>query len=595
MAPAISTELVESLLNASEEADATAIAANAMEEHVDSEDPHSAVNGESSKTTTSSNKKNQKKMQKKKQTGKQKEKQKNMLTQALVDLHFPWTAVNRPEVGRCAIAARSIKAGEVVVAEQAVAFVPRSQSRQMVCHECCGQVYLTEMFECPGCKYSVFCKDCKDEAAQRHKGWCRGFSAVNEIAKASHCDEDLLHLVLELALQHHHISETVGGLENGHSKAGVVKGGIIYPSYEDAICLKTHKDKINAGWKSSVRKGCQLLLDEAVKENGSHKVNFSADALETLAALVNTNSHGMGANGRGIHNTDLAVGIFPFVSVLNHSCRPNCCFASDGRVMYVRAVEDIPKGTELCLSYINLYEPRGVRQRQLAATKYFLCCCQRCSEPFASSIDRYLEGCICTVRGCGGVVVKASSFHELELTSGSFTPASWECDRCSRILDPNTLGGPPKPSSLGEYPWLLVSKAEQKLADALHVYSERRFKDARVLLEQYVDEFTGKLHPLNVLLFDALTPLMNCCRNMGDAAEGSRVCRNILTCMEKVVSGSSLELANFYFCLGEMYLQRSDGPGSNVMKKHNRKLAQENFQHVRDIRKICLGEASLPE
>jgi SET and MYND domain-containing protein len=45
---------------------------------------------------------------------------------------------------------------------------------------------------------------------------------------------------------------------------------------------------------------------------------------------------------------------------------------------------------------------------------------------------------------------------------------------------------------------------------------------------------------------------------MGDAAEGSRFCHIILECLEKVMPNLSLELANFYFCLGEMYSERAE-------------------------------------
>jgi hypothetical protein len=59
--------------------------------------------------------------------------------------------------------------------------------------------------------------------------------------------------------------------------------------------------------------------------------------------------------------------------------------------MYVRATQDIAKDSELCVSYINLYETRGVRKQNLADTKHFDCSCPRCSEPLISSIDRFLE------------------------------------------------------------------------------------------------------------------------------------------------------------------------------------------------------------
>lgn len=41
--------------------------------------------------------------------------------------------------------------------------------------------------------------------------------------------------------------------------------------------------------------------------------------------------------------------------------------------------------------YINLLEPRRVRARQLADSKFFACGCARCSSPLAASTDRFLE------------------------------------------------------------------------------------------------------------------------------------------------------------------------------------------------------------
>ena len=85
-------------------------------------------------------------------------------------------------------------------------------------------------------------------------------------------------------------------------------------------------------------------------------------------------------------------------------------------------------------------------------------------------------------------------------------------------------------------------------------------------------------HPLHVLLFDALTPLMNCCRVLGDAEGGVRVCRNIINSLEKVVNGPSLELANFYFCLGEMYSERADSSDiSPVLAKRYKRLVSDIF------------------
>lgn len=87
-------------------------------------------------------------------------------------------------------------------------------------------------------------------------------------------------------------------------------------------------------------------------------------------------------------------------------------------------------------------------------------------------------------------------------------------------------------------------------------------------------------HPLHVLLFDALTPLMNCCRVLGDAEGGAKVCRMIINCLEKVLNGPSLELANFYFCLGEMYSERADSVDLSpiLAKRYKKQVSPFSFQ-----------------
>ena len=54
----------------------------------------------------------------------------------------------------------------------------------------------------------------------------------------------------------------------------------------------------------------------------------SPQQLLHLAAVVNSNSHGVGAQGQ--QNTDLGVGLFPATAMLNHSCRPNCAYMVAG-------------------------------------------------------------------------------------------------------------------------------------------------------------------------------------------------------------------------------------------------------------------------
>jgi len=106
-----------------------------------------------------------------------------------------------------------------------------------------------------------------------------------------------------------------------------------------------------------------------------------------IAAKINTNSHGMLAVER---RRTLAIGLFPTVSLANHSCEPNMyyspyretpdpsdlCETRAYTKMVLRAVRDIKVGEELTLSYIDTNETRETRQRLLKAEKHFHCQCK---------------------------------------------------------------------------------------------------------------------------------------------------------------------------------------------------------------------------
>ena len=54
-------------------------------------------------------------------------------------------------------------------------------------------------------------------------------------------------------------------------------------------------------------------------------------------------------------------------------------------------MRDIKAGEQLTVSYTNITEPRKIRAAELRATKHFVCACERCTEPLATSIDASLE------------------------------------------------------------------------------------------------------------------------------------------------------------------------------------------------------------
>ncbi|KAG9483979.1 hypothetical protein GDO78_009735 [Eleutherodactylus coqui] len=66
------------------------------------------------------------------------------------------------------------------------------------------------------------------------------------------------------------------------------------------------------------------------------------------------------------------------MSLLNHSCDPNCVIIFEGKFLHLRTIKEIPQGEELTISYIDVKMPSHMRQLQLQRQYCFTCDCQRC-------------------------------------------------------------------------------------------------------------------------------------------------------------------------------------------------------------------------
>lgn len=104
-----------------------------------------------------------------------------------------------------------------------------------------------------------------------------------------------------------------------------------------------------------------------------------------------------------------------------------------------------------------------------------------------------LQAAMCSVKGCDGVQVKSVSIagRNYKRDQGA---SSWECDVCSRVTNPvSSTSFSNKNVSGVDKPWEMEVEAENRLAAAMGIYRERKFKDARILLERFLSDFAGKL------------------------------------------------------------------------------------------------------
>ncbi|GFS41780.1 hypothetical protein Acr_00g0076420 [Actinidia rufa] len=92
-------------------------------------------------------------------------------------------------------------------------------------------------------------------------------------------------------------------------------------------------------------------------------------------------------------------------------CFPNSVLVFEGRVAVIRAVQRIPKGTEVFISYIETAGSTTTRQKALREQYFFSCACPRCiKEGNSDDIQEsaILEGYRCKDGGCNGFLLRDS-------------------------------------------------------------------------------------------------------------------------------------------------------------------------------------------
>ncbi|KAJ3051502.1 hypothetical protein HK097_007466 [Rhizophlyctis rosea] len=95
---------------------------------------------------------------------------------------------------------------------------------------------------------------------------------------------------------------------------------------------------------------------------------------------------------------NVGVGVFPTLSLMNHSCDPNCAIIFNGRTATLRSIKDIDEGEEICQSYLDLTERTSSRKKELRKRYFFDCRCSICEEEAQDVRSRYK----CPKEDCDG-------------------------------------------------------------------------------------------------------------------------------------------------------------------------------------------------
>lgn len=128
------------------------------------------------------------------------------------------------------------------------------------------------------------------------------------------------------------------------------------------------------------------VLSKLSKLMSMCKLPVSISEARHLLSAIRYNAHCLlDRDGRAV-----ALGLFPRVSMLNHSCVPNCTKYFSFRhgeppQLVIRSGRLIPAGEALTYSYVPLYQSTTARRSQLLHCYGFTCQCARCNRLCDSS------------------------------------------------------------------------------------------------------------------------------------------------------------------------------------------------------------------
>lgn len=238
------------------------------------------------------------------------------------------------------------------------------------------------------------------------------------------------------------------------------------------------------------------------------------------------------------------------------------------------------------MSYIDLYSDRDERRQELLQSKHFWCKCKRCTSPMEKSVDRFLQGVVCSKCKEDVYIIPATSVEHLSkgqrnlyLEQGNF-----KCGKCGSEASSDQVRKP------------LESANKSYMLGMSAIRQERNYRRGAEKLEQ-ITKSGGDLHALNAFRLNSLIPLMNCKRHNGDLKGAIEVNKSIIAMMEQYASEGSLpantsEISDFWQNLGELCssMANESKGRSSVLEKKWLKEARAAFSHALKVRSVVFGK-----
>lgn len=325
---------------------------------------------------------------------------------------------HREESGRGLFAQQDIIAGELVIVEKPFASTVLKNFKGRYCHHCCERVIAPT--PCSSCSTVVYCGDnCRNDAWESyHKIECSLLSAVHK------AEINLGHLAMKMVLKagnHQYLSEFEEKTDTIETKNGLHEDGEYDGNdYRNVYSLVNHSgDRDVEELLKYTLEALYLLkcledtdfFGSGDQRDVSKKCVIGGHILRNLMMLP-CNAHECTELSYLTNNLpnsitiEIGSAIYPVLSLINHSCDPNVVRHSYGNICVVRAIRNIPKGSEVLDNYgaLAALTQTEARRSKLSPQYFFTCNCRACIDNDPQYTDIQSEVPVFKCDKCSGPV-----------------------------------------------------------------------------------------------------------------------------------------------------------------------------------------------
>ncbi|KAK2971010.1 hypothetical protein RJ640_023442, partial [Escallonia rubra] len=332
------------------------------------------------------------------------------------------TVKTLPEKGRCLFSTRDFSPGDVILSEEPYVSVPNRTSTESRC-DCCFAS--SKLRRCSVCQVVRYCgSTCQKSDWKLHRLECQALARLGK-DRLKYLTPSI-RLMVKLYLKRKLQTEKM-------ILCSAVDNYNLVEALVSRILMNLNISEVNEK---------QLVLYAQMANLVNLILQWPDITVKEIAEMFSK----LACNAHTICDSELrplGTGLYPVTSIINHSCFSNSVLVFEGKMAVIRAVQRIPKGTEVIyavsslldfkevfISYIETAGSTMTRQKALKEQYYFTCTCPRCIK-----VGQYddiqesatLEGYKCKDNGCNGFLLRNSDNN------------SFICQQCGLTRDKEDL------------------------------------------------------------------------------------------------------------------------------------------------------------